>query len=92
MWVLPCSCDHVGVPRIGANSKTFLLSAKLFSVSSVILPEQSLVQFLVTPKSSSDVSVQLPSLPTTCHTALHRCPVGNPDSSLRQNSLASWNG
>lgn len=47
-----CSCD-VRVTLLGANSKTFLLLAKLFTVTSLVLPCQSLVQFLVTPKSAS---------------------------------------
>lgn len=59
-----CSCHGVRVPLLGANSKTFLLSAKLFAVSSLVLPCQSLVQFLVTPKSASNVSVQLRTHPS----------------------------
>lgn len=85
MWGTSFSRPCYSTSFIGANSKTFLLSAKLFSVLSPSVTSSYHVRprynfWFLPDRYLMFLYSCTPLLPTTCQTALCRCPEGSPNS------------
>lgn len=85
MWGTSFSRPCYSTSFIGANSKTFLLSAKLFSVFSPSVTSSYHVRprynfWFLPDRYLMFLYSCTPLLPTTCQTALCRCPEGSPNS------------